>query len=397
MLLQYSGFLVLTMLRAEAQTNHSLNTRRFGYIVHYPSYRDFIRRGVGRIPFIRNIINKLEPALLKRAILMTGPEEWFRIARIKSYDGSLAEGIIVMCPFIPEQIATEGDERILGKLEEAASIAIREGAQIIGLAGFASIVGDEGQKLADRLQIPITSGNTYTAALVMDGVRQAADNRGVDLTDCKMAIVGAAGDIGSVCARVFSKEVRELDLVVRRDTGAEEFVRSFQGSRAEVRVSRSIKQAIGDADVIIAATSSITTLIEADDVMSGCIICDVAIPHNVAFDLLDKRGDIFAFEGGLARIPGFAEVDKPHWWRELSPDGRTVFGCLAEVMLLTLEGRLESFSLGRGRITEEAVRDIGHLAEKHGFELAGFRYRGKELLGIPMNGARNGKRSRGCI
>ncbi|MBC7345954.1 MAG: shikimate dehydrogenase, partial [Clostridia bacterium] len=46
--------------------------------------------------------------------------------------------------------------------------------------------------------------------------------------------------------------------------------------------------------------------------------------------------------------------------------------CMAETMILALERRWESFTLGR-EITLEQVEEIERLAKRHGFELAGFR------------------------
>jgi fatty aldehyde-generating acyl-ACP reductase len=45
---------------------------------------------------------------------------------------------------------------------------------------------------------------------------------------------------------------------------------------------------------------------------------------------------------------------------------------MAEAMILALEGRYESYTLGRD-ITVEQVEEIASLAEKHGFRLGGFR------------------------
>jgi len=49
-----------------------------------------------------------------------------------------------------------------------------------------------------------------------------------------------------------------------------------------------------------------------------------------------------------------------------------VYACMAETMALALEGRLESFTLGR-HITLAQVEEIEAMAHKHGFRLAGFR------------------------
>jgi 1,4-dihydroxy-2-naphthoyl-CoA synthase len=49
-----------------------------------------------------------------------------------------------------------------------------------------------------------------------------------------------------------------------------------------------------------------------------------------------------------------------------------VYACLAETALLTLEGRYESFTLSRN-INYKKVREIYHLAKKHGAKLAEIR------------------------
>ena len=46
--------------------------------------------------------------------------------------------------------------------------------------------------------------------------------------------------------------------------------------------------------------------------------------------------------------------------------------CMAETIILALEGRYENYSLGRG-IQLRQVEEISRLADKHGFRLAGFR------------------------
>jgi hypothetical protein len=45
---------------------------------------------------------------------------------------------------------------------------------------------------------------------------------------------------------------------------------------------------------------------------------------------------------------------------------------MAETMILAMEKRAESFSLGRD-LTVEQVREIGALGRRHGFKLAGWR------------------------
>jgi len=77
----------------------------------------------------------------------------------------------------------------------------------------------------------------------------------------------------------------------------------------------------------------------------------------------------------MAKLPQ-PLFDKSEQWYKVSPDGETVFGCLAEAMLLALEERIENYSIGRGNITPDRIYEMESLASIHGFELANFKYNG---------------------
>jgi len=172
-----------------------------------------------------------------------------------------------------------------------------------------------------------------------------------------------------------AEEVAHLQIAARDESKLEELAaRLRRQSNCEIKASRHVRDAVRGADLILTATSSIITLIEPGDVKPGAAVCDVAIPHNVGDDLIRHRNDVLVFEGGLSKIPpSYLVPDKN--WKHISPDGMTIFGCLAETWILALEGQWESYSLGRGRITLDALREIEALAVRHGFELADFRYR----------------------
>jgi predicted amino acid dehydrogenase len=68
--------------------------------------------------------------------------------------------------------------------------------------------------------------------------------------------------------------------------------------------------------------------------------------------------------GGIVDVPGRVDLGFDFGL----PAGRA-YACMAEVMVLALEGRYESFSLGQ-RVEMEKVREIARLARKHGFQLS---------------------------
>lgn len=367
----------------------------FAFIFHYSNVDDIInglkehRQGPR---LLANCLKLVSPRLVKWLAFLLPPYKWFEVS--KSSASSVAtKGFVLVCPFFPEQVSIMGERAILNKLVKAGRTAERLGAQIIGLAGFCSIVGNEGEQLSKVLKVPVTSGNTYTAALVVEGIHKAAELMGVELSSTTMAVIGATGDIGSACARVFVKEVKRLHLAARNEPRLEEFGRSLRG-KAAVAVKKYVKDAIRDADIILTATSAVTTLIEPDDVKSGAIVCDVAIPHNVAKHIVRSRNDVLAFEGGLSKAPFSLKASDQRWLKWISPDGETIFGCLGETMLLSLESRWESFSIGRGNITPERISEISQLALRHGFSLADFRYDDKVFSEKEIRSIREHAKSR---
>ncbi len=51
---------------------------------------------------------------------------------------------------------------------------------------------------------------------------------------------------------------------------------------------------------------------------------------------------------------------------------KTCYACMAETIALALEGRYESYTLGKD-LTVAQVKEIAGIARQHGFKLAGFR------------------------
>jgi len=143
-----------------------------------------------------------------------------------------------------------------------------------------------------------------------------------------------------------------------------------QNYNVEVDIVKYPQDAASQAEIILTSTSSVTTLIEAQHLKRGAIVCDVALPPNIAREIVKSREDVLVFEGGYARLPYFEEINDSGL-RKYFPHG-AIFGCLAETIILSLEKRFEGFSLGRGRITLEKMDEIDSIGKKHGFELAPF-------------------------
>jgi predicted amino acid dehydrogenase len=121
---------------------------------------------------------------------------------------------------------------------------------------------------------------------------------------------------------------------------------------------------IREADLVLSATSATKPVIQPSHLKKNAIVCDVALPPDVALAVRRERKDVLLIDGGIVEVPGQADFG----FHFGLPAGQA-YACVAEVLVLALEGRYESYSLGQ-RVETEKVREIARLAHKHGFGLA---------------------------
>ncbi|HLK56368.1 MAG TPA: shikimate dehydrogenase, partial [Chthonomonadaceae bacterium] len=146
-------------------------------------------------------------------------------------------------------------------------------------------------------------------------------------------------------------------------------------SPAHIQLYREVAPGLRDADIIITVTSAVDAVILPEHIKRGAVVCDVARPRDVSVRVAKERDDVLVIEGGVVAVPGkmhLPRTDRPG--QEFSfgfPPG-TAYACMSETMMLALEGRYESFTLGK-EVSVAQVDEMCTLAEKHGFCLAGFR------------------------
>ena len=296
--------------------------------------------------------------------------------------GVRVSGLHVWCPIMPEMVTTmDSNEHfklhVKRRVFEACRVAGEEGATIVALGAFSSIavVGSE-ERITTECGVGVTSGNAYTAALTLAGVKRAADAVGLDLEASSVAILGASGDIGRAVSRALAGTVRRLTLTARNLDRLHAFARELDGGwRTAICATGDNSLAAVQADIIIGTAISPQPLIGSDDVSPGTIVCDVGFPKNMTGQL-EQRPDVFTFCGGLARPPFLLNFG----YETNLPAKDVLYGCLSEAIILSLEGSNQNFSTGRGGITESDMQDITEAGRKHGFELAPFMA-GHRLVG----------------
>lgn len=327
---------------------------RFAFIIHPIHARDVARK----YPLARFFPDGAIEAFLK----FKKPMILSEITGIRSIAGPTTEGIFIGCPMTPRQMTqTMPLDQVYAKIVACAELAHANGAKIIGLGAFTSVVGDGGITIAKKSPIAVTTGNSYTVATAIQGTLKACEMLGIDPRSARLAVVGATGAIGKTCATVLSRTFGST-VLIGRDESRTAAIAHELGAESSVNV-----QDIQDADAIVTVTSSDTAVILPEHLKTGSVVCDVARPRDVSVRVSKERQDVLVIEGGVVKVPGDVQFNFNFGF----PPG-TAYACMSETMLLALEDRPESFTLGKD-VSVAQVDETIALAAKHGFELAGFR------------------------
>jgi len=366
---------------------------RFAFLVHPLDLKRDVAR---KYPIAKWLPESWVEALLRRMrVKVLG-----KITGVRSLTGATTEGWLLGIPMTAKMMLAD-ERRALGLLAEACRLAADLGAHIVGLGAYTAIVGNNGVELQKMSPLPVTTGNSYTTWTAVEATKLAAEAMGIEWERATAAVVGATGSIGKACAfllvngtgdagqvettanaegqmansGVHLPPVAEVVLIGRNrqrlEAVQEEVMngdgQSATGVKASVRMTTNIAEGLKDADVVITVTSAMDAVIEPEHLKPGCVVCDVARPRDVSERVRKERDDVLVIDGGIVRIPG-----EPRWEFSIGlPEDRTL-ACVAETMLLALEGRLEPFTLGRD-IPIGRVLEIAAMAARHGFCVDGFR------------------------
>ncbi len=281
--------------------------------------------------------------------------------------GKALKGWFVACPYTPQRMLELPERTVYRKIVQTGRLAERLGAQLLGLGAFTSVIGDAGVTIARGLSIPVTTGDSYTVAVAVQAVREAARELAVPLAGATAAVVGATGAIGAVAAELIARDVATLWLIGRR-TAALEAVRDklLARTRAQIHIANDMR-GLAAADLILTVTSAVEAVIEPEHLKPGAVVCDVARPRDVSARVAAVRDDVLVIDGGMVAVPGAVDF---HFNFGFPPG--LAYACMAETMALALEGRWESYTLGKD-LTVPQVEEIARIAARHGFRLGGFR------------------------
>ena len=344
---------------------------RFAFVIHPLSQEYF--KVIKPVEMLSRVSPPLLMDSLEKVMAYAPPFVYSKVEGIKSPTGVEAEGWLISVGGTPKEIMAHAPEFTYRRLLDASRMAKRLGAQIMGLGAFTKVVGDAGVTVARLATLPITTGNSYSASGALWAAHDAMlrlrllpPPKGKQRVKFKAMVVGATGAIGAACARLLVRAAEEVTLVSPETAKLLALKESILRETPDARVVLSARADthIAAMDMIVTATSGAgKKVLDITLVKPGCVITDVARPLDLPASEVAKRPDVLVVESGEIRLPGKVTM------KNIGLPPGVVYACLAETIVLALEGRFESYTIGR-QIEWEKVREIYKMGLKHGMQLA---------------------------
>jgi len=356
---------------------------RFAFIIHPLSSKDLLKiPGINKLKKSKMLADNLEKISSNIPGFLYG-----QIKGIESeHDGTLAIGDIYSVPETPKMMMSKSKKKMYNKLINITRKADLRGNQIIGLGAYTKVFGDAGVTVNRNSPIPVTTGNSLSAAATLWAANYAIDKMNfIKREDGKyrgtVMVVGATGSIGKVNSKILCQSWDRVIIVAPKIYKLIELADEMKeiNPNCDVVYATNPSEYLGDSDLIITTTSAQgRKILDIELVKPGCVICDVSRPFDISEKDAKLRPDVLVIASGEVELPGKVEFNI-----DIGLAGKTVYACLAETALLAMEGLYESFSMSRD-ISYHKVYKIDELARKHGIKLAAIMGHNMEITDEEM-------------
>jgi len=331
----------------------------FVFLVHPMDLKDFAKQ----FPFMRFIPQRYLKMVSRHLWPIIGPA-------IDGYitPNGAVKGRVIFCPLTTKMMLLKKDAA-RAKILTAVKLGEKLGAKMIGLGAFIPIVTEDGLFLKDKTKVTVTTGTAYAAVISMQNVLQIAEILGINNGKTCLAIVGAGGSVGSLCAIALADKFDKVILVDKNYDAAiavRDSIKKINNRFGQLIVTAQVDTVI-DADIVLAVTNVPGAVIKSRHLKSGAVVVDAGFPKNVSKKVIRERNDVLVIESGIAQIPGVKTVfDFQMGIKSIDE----VFSCLAEALLLLWLGQTGKYV---GKIDYSYFQQLFNGAESGKIKLAKFR------------------------
>ena len=196
---------------------HKFHSRNgdFAHIVHY-GYPEDLHREYG-------FLDKLPKSLTQEWSAHSYPvvnEVMINnfTANNALYGKKSVKGWVIFIANYTKELLEDGKLR-KRKILQAALLAEKLGAKIIGMGGLVASFAQGGHWLSREIRnVGFTTGHAYTIGSIIQMMENCAKKVKLDIKKSTVAIVGAAGSIGSGCAKLLIDNVPKHIILVDLNT-----------------------------------------------------------------------------------------------------------------------------------------------------------------------------------
>ncbi|MBF05547.1 hypothetical protein CL644_02465 [bacterium] len=336
------------------------NMYAFAFLVHPRDERDMHRR----FPFLAKT-----PAWLKRLIQhYFWPITVSHITGLRSVESEEEiPGFVITIPMTANEML-KNRERAKKQIIRATTLARNKGSKIVGLGALTSSLSRGGLDLLGINGIAVTTGHAYTGYTVTQTLLKQLDNAQINYKEKNhtIAIVGAAGSVGSISAEILVHSGVESLLLIDIDRKMEsvnnlktQLLSLDQNLKIECSTNMgALKNALG----VITATNAPDTLVKDKHISAGTIIVDDAQPSDISPELYDRE-DVLVLEAGAVHTPNISTN-----FNMGLANRNDNFCCLAEVLILASKKHVHNFVINRATLSD--VEHIRKGGDELGFTLA---------------------------
>lgn len=340
----------------------------FGFVVHPLGYGQRALLGV----------RSLRPWL---AVADAGvPPRVARFPMFASQTGATTSGDVRAIPMQARSMLRD-QPKAVARIADAARALAADGAGIVGLGSLCALVGSRGESVAAAVDVPVTTGVSFTAFAAVRTLEKTAAALGEKADSGPgVALIGFPGSLAGALADLLA--VRGIRIVLAGEGKAvEKLATRIRAERGvEVEVYADPRAAIAAAAYVVSASSTGAAL-EPAWLPEGAVVIDVCEPRDLP-GRAGARAGVLVVDGESVSLPApAAEALWPLtriYNAVIGQRNRTIYACFAEPIVLALEGRAERFSLGK-TIPPAKADEIGALGEKHGFSVDVLMHRGREV------------------
>ncbi len=292
-----------------------------------------------------------------------------KINGVKKINGEEIEGVVIGFAMTAKQMMNDR-ELAQKKIVDCLKYAEKLGVKIAGLGALTSSLTRGGLDLVGKTEVIVTTGHALTVATVTENIFSIVSKLNLDISKEKIAIVGAAGSVGSTSfKRLAEKGARFFVLIdlKHKNERLEKIATEARNKFRDINIDISNNtDKIKGARFIITATNAPDAVIKSIHLSSGSIIIDDAQPSDISTEIIKEREDIVVIEAGTLHVPNIKY--KFDFGLKHKED---VFSCLGEIITLSAFDKIESFSLGW--LEAQKVEEIWSLAQKLDIRIAEYQ------------------------